>query len=126
MRNKLRSIALAGGFATTAIPVEAIVVDQGAVARTMILLFVAFAVILFLIVLGLVAAVSMRPRRRANLRVALIFFPAASAAAVLVIVVLAQALNFATLERAMLSGAIFLVVCALVLVVRAFVVSRRT
>ena len=90
----------------------------------MLLLFLGFAVLLFFVVLAGVAWVAGAANRRARLRSSLAWFGAAAAATVLVLVVLSGTSSFAQLESAMLYGATFLVVAALALVARAFLVSR--
>jgi len=104
-----------------ALPAQAIVVNQAAVAQTLVLLFLVFAAILFLVVLGLVAALG----GRAQLRAVLIAFPSASAAAALVLLALGGTLSSSDFEHALLYAGIFLAVTALALVVRSFVSSRR-
>ena len=116
---------MASAGAATTLPAQAIVVDQGAVARTMILLFAGFAAILLLVVMTLVALVGGPADRRARLRTSLVWFGAAGGAAILVLAVLSGSLSFAQLESALLYGVIFLVLAAVVLVARAFIASRR-
>ncbi|MEO8525270.1 MAG: hypothetical protein ABI460_11170 [Caldimonas sp.] len=108
-------------LAVTALPAEAIVVSQRAVAETLVLVFLGFAAFLFLVVLGLAAMFGGRGQRAARLRVALIAFPAASAAAAAVL----WALSSSAFEHALLLAALFLAATALALVVQAFVASRR-
>ena len=76
---------MAALLAAMALPAEAIVVSQRAVAETLVLLFLGFAAILFLVVLGLASVLAKPGHRAARLRVALIAFPAASAAAAAVL-----------------------------------------
>lgn len=116
-----RTLVWATLLAVTALPAEAIVVSQRAVAETLVLVFLGFAAFLFLVVLGLAAMFGGRGQRAARLRVALIAFPAASAAAAAVL----WALSSSAFEHALLLAALFLAATALALVVQAFVASRR-
>ena len=116
---------MAALLAAMALPAEAIVVSQRAVAETLVLLFLDFAAILFLVVLGLASVLAKPGHRAARLRVALIAFPAASAAAAAVLWGLSGTLSSSEFEHALLLAAGLLAATAVVLVVRAFVVSRR-
>lgn len=112
-------------LAATALPADAIVVSQRAVAETLVLLFLGFAAILFLVVLGLALVLGKPGQRAARLRVALITFPVASAAAAVVLWALSGTLSSSEFDHALLLAAIFLAATALVLIVQAFVASRR-
>ena len=119
-----RALATALTGAATTLPAQAIVVDQGAVARTLVLVFLGFAVLLLFVVLAGVALVAGATNRRARLPSALAWFGAAAAATTIVLLVLSGSLSFAQLERAMLYGAVFLILVAVTLIARAFVAAR--
>lgn len=106
-------------------PAQAIVVSQRAVAESLVLLFLGFAAILFLVVLGLAAMLGKRGQRAARLRTALIAFPAACAAAAAVLWGLSGTLSSSEFEHALLAAAVFLAATALALVVQAVLASRR-
>lgn len=120
-----RALAAATLVAAVSIRAEAVVINQGAVAQTLIVIFAIFACLLFLVLLAVVAIVARQPHRRRQLRVALIAFPLASLAATIVLLAIQGAERFALLDDAMMYCTVFLIGTALVLAGHAFLASRR-
>lgn len=122
---RFRRLVLAAALGATALPAEAIVVNQRAVAGTLVLLFLGFAAILFLVVLGLAALFVKPGQRAARLRPTLMAFPAASLGAAAVLWGLTGSSSSSDFEHALFYAAVFLAATGLALVVQAVVGSRR-
>jgi hypothetical protein len=122
LRGNPACAAVAFGLAATPFA-HAGVVNQRAVAQTLLLAFAVFAAVLLLILVAIVAVATRQPHRRKHIRLTLISFPAAAVAALVWLAVVQD--SFARLDAALVYCVVFLLATAVVLIAFAFFASRR-